>query len=342
MLRTGVLSLLRTAKIRPYRPISTSLWCANSNNEPKPLPTVDDLFGKVRRPIEPLVEDPIIVKKFFVSEVDSEQMLYPEVISRDELHDLIQLNQEITDYIETSIEFDGKGISNSVHEAFKQKGLYGYNVPQEFGGRGYIHTQTIMAGEAEAQNINVAIALNAHRLVCEAINEFGSVEQRSKYLPKLAKGELVATIAFQEWTREDMVANRTNAEYDVDKQQWRLNGTKSFVMNAAKANFLMVSAYVPQSQEPDSLSIFLVDASLPGVSVHKKDNTIGHTDLYQADVSFKDVYLSSGTLFVNFISFILFKNVLCFLSKFSSFSLNLLHILCFYAWFLCFIYQFSF
>lgn len=284
------------------------------------MPTVDDLFGKDRRPIEPLVEDPIIVKKFFVSEVDAEQMLYPEVISRDELDDLIKLNQEISDYIETSIEFDGKGISNSVHEAFKQKGLYGYNVPKEFGGRGYIHTQTIMAGEAEAQNINVAIALNAHRLVCEAINEFGSVEQRSKYLPKLAKGDLVATTAFQEWTREDMVANRTKAEYDANKQQWRLNGTKSFVVNTAKANLLMVSAYVPQSQEPDSLSIFLVDANLPGVSVHKKDNTIGHTDLYQADVSFKDVYLTSGTRFGNIISIISLKNVIfCNSFEFPSF-----------------------
>lgn len=308
MLRTGVLRLIRTANVRSYRPISTSLWCANSSNERKPLPTVDELFGKDRRPIQPLVEDPIIVKKFFVSEVDSEQMLYPEVISRDELDDLIKLNQQITDYIETSIEFDGKGISNSVHEAFKQKGLYGYNVPQEFGGRGFIHTQTIMAGEAEAQNVSVAIALNAHRLVCEAINEFGSAEQRSKYLPKLAKGDLVATTALQEWTREEMVANRTKAEYDADKQQWRLNGTKSFVVNAAKANLLMVSAYVPQSQEPDSLSVFLVDASLPGVSVHKKDNTIGHTDLYQADVSFKDVHLTSGILFGSIISFILFKD----------------------------------
>lgn len=296
MLRTGVFRLIRTANIRSHRPISTSLWCSNSNNERKPMPTVDDLFKKDRRPIEPLVENPIIVKKFFVSEVDAEQMLYPEVISSDELDELIKLNQMIADYIEAGIEFDGKGISNAVHEEFKRIGLYGYNVPQQFGGRGFIHTQTIMATEAEAQNVNVAITLNAHRLVCEAINEFGSDEQRSKYLPKLAKGDVVATTALQEWTREEVVANRTKAEYDADKQQWHLNGTKSFVVNAAKANLFMVSAYVPQSQESDSLSIFLVDASLPGVSVHKKDITIGHTDLYQANVSFNDVHLTSGTL----------------------------------------------
>lgn len=294
MLRTGVLRLIRTANIRSCRPISTSLWRTNSNNQQKPLPNVDDLFAKNRRLIEPLVEDPIIVKKFFVSEVDSEQMLYPEVISRDELDELLKHNQEVLDYIEKNIEFDGKGISNSVHEAFKRMGLYGYNVPKEFGGKGYIHTQTIMASEPEGQNVNVAMTLNAHRLVCEAIRKFGTAEQQAKYLPKLANGDLVATPAFQEWTKEDIVVNTTTAEYDADKQQWRLNGTKSFVINPVKANLFLVTANVPQSTKSDNKSVFLVDATLPGVSVHKKDSTIGHTDLYQADISFKDVYLTPG------------------------------------------------
>lgn len=296
MLRTGVLRLIRTANIRSYRSISTTLWRTNSENVRTPLPNVDDLFGKDRRPIEPLTEEPIIVKKFFVSEVDSEQMLYPEVISKDELDALIKQNQVVSEFFETNIQFDGKGYNNSVHESFKQMRLYGYNVPREFGGHGYIYTQTMMAGEAEGQNVNVAIALNAHRLVCEAINEFGTEDQKRKYLPNLAKGNLIATPAFQEWTREDIVASQTKVEYDINKKQWCLNGTKSFVVNAAKANLFMVSANVPQSKQTDSLSIFLVDANLPGISVHKKDNTIGHTDLYQADVSFKDVYLTPGKI----------------------------------------------
>lgn len=308
MLRTGVLRLIRTAAIHSSRPISTSVWRVNSHNERKPLPTVDDLFAKNRRPIEPLLEEPVIAKNFFISEVDSEQMLYPEVISKDELDALIKLNQEVSDFIEPRIEFDGKGISNSVNESFKKIGLYGYNVPKEFGGQGFIYTETIMASEAEGQNVSVAMVLNAHRLVCGAINEFGTEEQRIKYLPKLAKGDLIATPAFQEWTREDIVANRTTADYDSDKQQWRLNGTKSFVVNAAKANLFMVTASVPQSIKEDSLSIFLIDASLPGVSVHKKDNTIGHKDLYQADVSFKDVYLTPGELTNTFSFFICWEH----------------------------------
>lgn len=152
----------------------------------------------------------------------------------------------------------------------------------------------MLASEAEAEQITAAMSLNAHRMVCEAINEFGTAEQRAKYLPQLAKGDLVATIAFQEWNQGDVVAEQTTAEYDADKNQWRLNGTKSFVVNAAKSNLIVVSAHVPQSSKTDSMRIFLVDANAPGVSVQKKDETIGRRDLYQAEVSLKDVYLSPG------------------------------------------------
>lgn len=295
MLRTHALRLLRS-NICTYRPISTTSWRVSAQDVNKTRPNVDELFVRNRQPIEQLIEDPIIVKKFFVSEVDNEQMLYPEVISKDELDKIKELNKYVSEYISQNVQFDGKGISQPINDTFKQMGLYGYNIPTEFGGSGHTYTETILASEAEAQNINTAMTLNAHRLVCEAINEYGTDEQRSKYLPQLAKGESIGTTAFQEWSREDIGASRSTAEYDSDKKKWRLNGTKSFVVNAAKSNLLMVSANVPQSKQTDTMSIFLVDANLPGVSVHKKDNTIGHTDLYQADVSFKDVYLTPGNI----------------------------------------------
>lgn len=286
--------MLRATNVRTHRTIATGLWCRSAENVQKTIPNIDELFAKNRRPIEPLIEEPIIVKKFFVSEVDSEQMLYPEVISKDELDSIIKINQDVSEFFATQIDFDDKGVSASIHETFVQSGLYGYNIPKEFGGRQFTYTELTLASEAESEQISAAMALNAHRLVCEAINQFGTDDQRKYYLPKLAKGELVATTAFQEWHRDDIATQRTTAEYDVDKKQWRLNGTKSFVVNAAKANLFMVSAHLPQSSKTDSLTIFLVDANAPGVTVRKKDQTIGHRNLYQADVTFEDVYLSTG------------------------------------------------
>lgn len=316
MLRTGVLRLSRTLNVSTYRFISTTFPLANSKMNNEKFTHIDDLFGKNRKPIEPLVEDPIIVKKSFVSEVDGEQMLYPEVLSKVELDAIIERNKNVSNYINSNSIFDEKGISKTSHDAFKEYGVYGYNVPKEFGGMGFIHTETILCSEAEGKNVDLAIILNAHRLVCEAINEYGTNEQRSKYLPKMANGDLVATTAFQEWSRNDIADVKTIAEYDSDKNQWRLNGTKSFVINPAKLNLFMVSAQVPQRKQTDSLSIFLVDGSLPGVSIHRKDNTIGHTDLYQADVSFKDVYLESGSAIINnfviYYYFNLFSFEFCF------------------------------
>lgn len=300
MFRTGVFRLLRTTNIRSNRFISISSRSASSQNVHKSLPNIDEIFGKDCRPIQQLVDEPIIVKKFFVSEVDREQMHYPEVISKDEFEHLTHVNQNVSEHFEKICQFDDKGITKSVHEIFKKMGLYGYNIPKEFGGRGYIYTETLMVSEAEAENTNAAMTLNAHRLVCEAINEFGTDKQRSDYLPKLANGDFVGTTAFQEWNRSEMATERTIALFDTEKNQWRLNGVKSFVINSANSNLYLVTAQVPQSSKNDSLAVFLVDGNLPGVSIHTKDETIGLKKLYQSEVSFSGVYLSPGANFLTF------------------------------------------
>lgn len=294
MQRANFLRLFRP-NTRTYRPFSISaLRYGGVENGRRPVDNVDDFFEKKRYPIKPLVEHPIIAKKFFVSEISSEQMLYPEVISKHEFDKLDKINQNVSEYMQTKVQFDGNGIDASSHDEFRRMHLYGYNVPKEFGGAGYTHTETILASEPEAQNTAVAIMMSAHRLVCHAIKEYGIVEQQSKYLSKLASGELVATTAFQEWNKDDIAIGTAVAHYDGNQNGWRLNGRKSFIVNAANANLFLVSASVPQSGKDDSLSIFLVDSSLPGVSIHKKDITLGHTDVYQSDVAFVDVHLTEG------------------------------------------------
>lgn len=294
MYKTRLLRLFKVS-IRAHRPISTTAWRGSVENECKTVENVDNLFKKKRYAIKQLNENPIIVKKFFVSEISGEQMLYPEVLSKHEFDRLSAANEHVSEYVEKEIQFDDRGLSPTNHNTFKQMGLYGHNVSKEFGGAGYSYTETILAAEPEAQNIDVAMIMNAHRLVCNAINEYGVAEQKSKYLPKLANGEMVATTAFQEWNKNDIVMNKTTAVYDAKQKEWRLNGKKSFVVNAAKSNLFLVTAMVPQSSKEDSMSIFLVDGNMSGVSIHKKDITLGHMDVYQSDVSFSDVVLSEGT-----------------------------------------------
>lgn len=90
-------------------------------------------------------------------------------------------------------------------------------------------------------------------------------------------------------------------------------------MNAADSNLFLVIAQTEtndwQSEKKDSLTVFIVDGSLPGIKVQKRDKTIGISNLFQASVTFNDVILGNGkkeecanivTLKFNFISFLLF------------------------------------
>lgn len=80
------------------------------------------------------------------------------------------------------------------------------------------------------------------------------------------------------------------------------------MVNAAKSNLMLVLAETKTTDRSGDLnstqSIFIVDTSLTGVTVHKKDDTIGHNKMYQAKVSLKDVYVPSGMFKLRVIEFL--------------------------------------
>lgn len=177
-----------------------------------------------RRAFEIMAENPIVVKKFFISDVNDDDIKYPDVLSKNGFDHMQNINAQISDCFTNRIEYAETGFASSVYDTFKDKKLFGYNVPKEYGGQGLTHTQCTFASETEAHNIDVALALNHHRLVCTAIMEFGTAEQCTKYLPKLANGDIIGTTAFQEWNDVDRIGLNTQAEYDDDDEEWCLNG----------------------------------------------------------------------------------------------------------------------
>lgn len=186
---------------------------------------IDELLNKEgRRPFEATVEEPIIVKKFFNSEVDNQQMMYPEIVPRMKLEDLNAHAEKVLEYLDNNASFDNKGFSNSMHEELKKMNLYGYNIPTKFGGCEYNETELLFVSEPEGKYAEIALPLIAHRIACKNINDYGSEAQREKYLPKLANGDLIATTAFREWNKNDLVSLKTKAEYDSDAKGWCLNG----------------------------------------------------------------------------------------------------------------------
>lgn len=222
------------------RSISTSTTQFNEDRRKK-LPSrkyFDDLLENVymqkrmsrrgRRAFEIMVENPIVVKKFFISDLKDDDIMFPDVLSQTDFDHLKNTSAQISDYFANHIEYTENGFSSSVYDAFKDKKLFGYNIPMEYGGQGFSNTHCTFVSEIEAQNIDAALALNHHRLVCTAIMEFGTDEQCAKYLPKLANGDIIGSTAIQEWNDVKKVGWNTQAEYDDDDEEWCLNGLCSY------------------------------------------------------------------------------------------------------------------
>lgn len=186
---------------------------------------MDDLiYNSGQRPLRPRVDEPIIAKKMFNGIVEEAQLMYPEVLTLEEFKSLEATKWEIDDYIHDRVQFTETGLTGDVHAEFQRRNMYGYNVPREFGGLGYRMSELAMLSEAEGQSVSVAMPLNAHRQACEIIDRFCTDEQRAKYLPRLAKGELVATVAFDEWNDEELKTVKTIADVDDDTDEWCLRG----------------------------------------------------------------------------------------------------------------------
>lgn len=231
ILRKSALSCVRT-NICQCRSISVTAF--RTKDDRKNLPSrelflqltakahIDQQLARSgRKPFEIMVEKPIIVKNFFISEVESEEITFPVLINDETIKNWKQTNKKISKHLAKNITKNG----NNQLDTLKEYNLFGYNVPKEYGGQEYSQTERSLASESESQNIAIAMALNGHRLVCQAITANGTEDQCAKYLPKLASGELIGTTAFQEWNDSKQTDLNTRAEYDEYDEEWCLNGT---------------------------------------------------------------------------------------------------------------------
>lgn len=242
ILRKGVISCVRK-NIYSFRSITVSS-SLKSNEDRKNLPSrrlfvdlterayLDEKLSRSgRRPFEATVEKPIVVKNFFVAEVDGEVVQYPNIVPEELVDDLQRKKSQLSDFFQKNA---GNLDKSSVYDELKKLNVFGYNVPKKYNGQGFSNTYRTLMSENETQNIAIAKALNAHRLACHLIFEQGTTEQVDKYLSKLATGELIATVAFQEWNQNGRTDMNTQAEYDEDDREWCLNGKVDLMISEGK------------------------------------------------------------------------------------------------------------
>lgn len=159
------------------------------------------------------------------------------------------------------------------HEGWKRCasfGLQGLPIPEQYGGSGADPITLAVAMEAlgyGCRDNGLIFSLNAHVWSCELpILYFGSDDQRQRYLPGLCDGSLIGVQAMTEpGSGSDAFSLTTRARRDGDG--WVLDGVKTFITNAPVADVFVVFADTEGQRGHSSLSAFLVDRGVPGVSV---------------------------------------------------------------------------
>ena len=148
-------------------------------------------------------------------------------------------------------------------------GLLGLSIPEEYGGAGADAMTTVLALQAlsrAGRDLSLTGAWATHLLLAAMpIVELGTQEQKEKYLPRMATGELIGCMALTEpEAGTDATSLRTTARRDGD--YYVLNGSKTFISNAPIADVFIVFASTDLSLRAGGLTIFIVDRDCPGLS----------------------------------------------------------------------------
>jgi acyl-CoA dehydrogenase len=180
----------------------------------------------------------------------------------------------------------------------RRLGLFGMTIPEAHGGLGLS-----MAEEAQVL-FELCQTSPAFRSVHGTNNGIGSQgividgsdEQKRKYLPRLASGEIVASFALTEpEAGSDAASLRTTARRAGNG--WVLNGTKRFITNAPEASLFTVMARSdPESKGAGGISAFLVEAPNPGLKLGRADRKMGQRGAHTADVIFEDCRVPADAL----------------------------------------------
>lgn len=178
------------------------------------------------------------------------------------------------------------------HEEIKklaELGFMGMMVSEKYGGSGFDTISYVLAIEEISKvdaSVGVIMSVN-NSLICWPIEAFGTEEQKLKYLPRLARGELLGAFCLSEPEAGSDASNqRTTAVRNGDF--YILNGTKNFITNGVYANILIVFAQTDKEKGSKGISAFIVEKDFPGVIVTKKEKKLGIRSSDTAQIVFED------------------------------------------------------
>ncbi len=172
-----------------------------------------------------------------------------------------------------------------VIKALAEAEMMALTIPEEHGGLGLGYTARLIALE-EIGKVSVATAmmLQIFGLGIEPIVKFGSDEQKEKYLPGLAKGKRLATVAVTEPTGgSDPKSCRTT--YEKDGDDYLITGRKCFITNSHIADTIVTMAV--DAENPDAFSTFIVESGMEGFKPTHVEHKVGMRGCNTGELSFE-------------------------------------------------------
>jgi len=164
-------------------------------------------------------------------------------------------------------------------EVFKKLGdlgLMGVLVPTEYGGSGFSYTEYVTAiEELSILDPSIGLSMAAHNSLCTGhILQFGSEDQKKKWLPKLVTAEWIGAWGLTEHnTGSDAGAMSTTAK--KDGEYWVLNGSKNFITHAISGNIAVVIARTGKKGDSHGMTAFVIEKGTEGFTSGKKEDKLG-------------------------------------------------------------------
>ena len=183
------------------------------------------------------------------------------------------LEKECPEQLVRQMEEDEKGYSPELWQKMAQQGWMGLIIPEQYGGAGMNLCELVVLLEEFGRALVPGPFLSTVVLGAVPVMEAGSEEQKQQFLPKIAAGELIMTMALTEpsakWDADgvQMEAKRESASGGKDGADFVLSGTKLFVPDAHVSDYMVLVARTSKGAvAEDGITLFLVDSKSPGIS----------------------------------------------------------------------------
>ncbi|MCW2733216.1 MAG: acyl-CoA dehydrogenase [Mycobacterium sp.] len=222
-------------------------------------------------------------------------------VSDEDFQDILDATREFVRSVvmprELEIMNDNR-VPDDIRDRTKAMGLFGYAIPQEWGGLGLNLAQDVeLAMEFGYTTLALRSMFGTNNGIAgQVLVGFGTDEQKARWLEAIASGDVVASFALTEpGAGSNPAGLRTKAIRDGD--QWVITGRKQYITNAPTANLFIVFARTrPADADGPGIAVFLVPADADGVEVGAKDAKMGQEGAWTSDVNLDEVRVGDDAL----------------------------------------------